>query len=299
MHSAQELVANIESLAVLPAVYYRVREQLESPEGSIGKVTLLMEADPALTTSVLKLVNSAFYGFRRKIESVERAIPILGLQQTHELVLAMSVSSVFKGIRPLSMDMKRYWQGCMFTALAARELAHATCNPASERLFVIGLLADIGHLVMYLTIPDLAVSAQNAADAGHEPLHEAERRIIGCDFAEIGAALINTWGLPHSFAEIVGAQITPQLAGKRTFEAELLHLALAISNADRYNESSEEALARIDPHIWVDLGLAPESFPNIRESAEMNLISCTALFFPGEAPSMAGAAFAHLNRANP
>ncbi|MDR1461759.1 MAG: HDOD domain-containing protein [Azoarcus sp.] len=299
MHSAQELVANIESLAVLPAVYYCVREQLESPEVSISKVVLLMEADPALAASVLKLVNSAFYGFSRKIESVERAIPILGLQQTHELVLAMSVSSVFKGIRPLSMDMKQYWQGCMLTALAARELAHATCNPASERLFVIGLLADIGHLVMYLVIPDLAVSAQNAADAGHEPLHTAERRIIGCDFAETGAALMNTWGLPRSFAETIGAQITPQLAGKRTFEAELLHLALAISKADRYNESSEEALARIDPRIWADLGLAPESFPKIRESAEMNLGSCTDLFFPGEALSMAGAAFMHLNRANP
>ncbi|MDR1228398.1 MAG: HDOD domain-containing protein [Azoarcus sp.] len=283
MYSARELIANIESLAALPTVYYRVREQLESPEGSIGEVARLMEADPALTTSILKLVNSAFYGFSRKIESVERAVPILGLQQTHELVLAMSVSSIFKGIRPQNMDMKRYWQGCMLTALAARELAHATCNPASERLFVIGLLADIGHLVMYLTIPDLAISAQNAADAGHEPLHEAERRIIGCDFAETGAALMNAWKLPPNFGEIIGAQISPKLAGERTFEAELLHLALAISNADRYNESSDEALARIDPRIWSDLGLAPESFPRIREAAEMNLSSCAALFFPNDA----------------
>jgi HD-like signal output (HDOD) protein len=299
MHSAQELAANIESLAVLPSVYYRIREQIESPEVSIGKVALLMEADPALAASVLKLANSAFYGFNRKIESIERAIPVLGLQQTHELVLAISVSSTFKNIRPLNMDIKQYWQGCMLTALAARELAHATCNPASERLFVIGLLADIGHLAMYLTIPDLAVSAQNAADTKHEPLHEAERRIIGCDFAEIGAALMDTWKLPQSFTETIGAQITPQLAGKRTSEAELLHLALAISKADRYNESSEEALAHIDPQIWADLGLAPESFPNIRESIEMNLSSCAALLFPGEAPPMTSAAFAHLNCANP
>jgi HD-like signal output (HDOD) protein len=283
MYSAQELVANIESLAALPPVYYRVREQLESPDGSVSEVARLIEADPALTTSVLKLVNSAFYGFNRKIESVERAIPILGLQQTHELVLAMSVSSLFNGIRPQSMDMKRYWRGCMLTALAARELAHATCNPASERLFVVGLLADIGHLVMYLTIPDLAVSAQNAADAEHEPLHEAERRIIGCDFAETGAALMDAWKLPQNFAETIGAQISPQLAGKHTFEAELLYLALAISHANRHNESSSEALARVDPRIWADIGLAPGSFPGIRESAEMNLNSCSALFFPGDA----------------
>ncbi|MDR2093580.1 MAG: HDOD domain-containing protein [Azoarcus sp.] len=282
MYSAQELVANIESLAALPTVYYRVREQLESPNGSIGEVARLMETDPALTASVLRLVNSAFYGFNRKIESVERAIPILGLQQTHELVLSMSVSATFNGIRPQNMDMQRYWQGCMLTALAARELARATCTPASERLFVIGLLADIGHLVMYLTVPDLAISARQAADAGHEPLHEAERRIIGCDFAETGAVLMETWKLPQSFAETIGAQISPRLAGEHTPEAELLHLALAISHADRCNESSDEALARIDPRIWADLGLAPGSFPSIRESAEMNLNACAALFFPDE-----------------
>ncbi|MDR3212632.1 MAG: HDOD domain-containing protein [Azoarcus sp.] len=280
MYSAPELASNIESLAALPTVYYRVREQLESPDGSIAKVARLVETDPALTTGVLKLVNSAFYGFCRKIESVERAIPILGLYQTHELVLAISVSSAFAGIRPQNMDMKQFWQGSMMTALAARELAHATCNPASERLFVIGLLADIGHLVMYLTVPDLAISAQNAADAGCEPLHEAERRIVGCDFAEAGAALMDNWNLPPSFAEIIGAQISPQLAGDHAPEAEALHVAHTISNADRHNEPSDTALARIAPHIWINLGLAPDSFTRVRAFAEMNLSACTAMFFP-------------------
>ena len=280
MHSALELVANIESLAALPTVYYRVRDELESPDGTIHEIARLLETDPALTSGVLRLVNSAYYGLSRKVESVERAIPVLGLQQTHELVLAMSVSTVFDGIRPQSMNMKRYWLGCMMTALTARELAYLTCNPASERLFLIGLLADIGHLVMYQTVPDLAVEAQNAANAGVEALHEAERRIIGCDSAEVGAALMDNWRLPANFAEIVGAQICPRLAGKHKFEAELLHVAHTMSQADRYNEASEKALARIDQQIWADIGLDPAKFPRIREAVEMNLSSCTALFFP-------------------
>jgi len=280
MHSAQELVTYIESLAALPSAYYRVREQIESPNGSISEVARLVETDPALTTGVLKLVNSAFYGFSRKIESVERAILVLGLQQTHELLLAITVSNVFDGIHPQYMDMKRYWLGCMMTALTARELAYLTCNPAANRLFVIGLLADTGHLVMYQTVPELAVEAQTAADTGNEPLFEAERRIIGCDSAEVGAALMDNWKLPASFAEIIGAQITPRLAGKHIIEAELLHIALALSKADRYDEPSEQALQRIDPRIWNNIGLNPDNFLHLREAVEMNLSSCTAMFFP-------------------
>ncbi|MCL2590489.1 MAG: HDOD domain-containing protein [Betaproteobacteria bacterium] len=280
MHSAQELATYIESLAALPSVYYQVCKQLEAPDGSIAEVARLVETDPALTTGILKLVNSTFYGFSRKIESVERAIIVLGLRQTHELVLAITVTSVFEGIRPQYMDMKRYWIGCMVTALTTRELAHLTCNPAAGRLFVIGLLADIGHLVMYQTVPKLAIEAQTIANISNEPLFEAERRIVGCDSAEVGAALMDNWKLPPNFAEIIGAQITPRLAGRYVTEAELLHIALAVSKADRYNEPSEQALGRIDPRIWDHLDLDPESFSRIREAVEMNLSSCTAVFFP-------------------
>lgn len=280
MHSAQELVAYIDSLASLPSVYHRVREQLESPNGSISEVARLVETDPALTTGILKLVNSAFYGFSRKIESVERGIIVLGLRQTHELVLAITVSNVFAGICPQYMDMRRYWIGCMVTALTARELAYLTCNPAAGRLFVIGLLADIGHLVMYQTVPKLTIDAQTVADAKNEPLHEVERRIVGCDSAEVGSVLVDTWKLPPSFAEIIGAQITPRLSGKHIIEAELLHIALAVSKADRYNEPSEQVIQRLDPRIWDHIGLNPCNVPRIREAVEMNLSSCIATFFP-------------------
>ncbi|MDR2015569.1 MAG: HDOD domain-containing protein [Azoarcus sp.] len=280
MHSAQELVAYVESLAALPSVYYQVREQLESPEGSIGRVAGLIETDPALTAGVLKLVNSAFYGLNRKIESVERAIPVLGFRQTHELVLAITIGNVFDGIRPQYMDMRRYWIGCMITALTARELAHLTCNPAAGRLFIVGLLADIGHMVMYQTVPELTVAAISEAEAGNEPLFEVERRIVGCDSAEVGAALMDNWRLPSSFAEIIGAQFTPRLAGKHVVEAELLHVALAVSMADRYDESSKQALERIDPHIWNSIGLNLGSFSRIREMVEMHLSSCITMLFP-------------------
>lgn len=280
MHSAQEIVCHVESLAALPTVYHRIREQLDSPEGSLMEVARSVSSDPALTTGVLRLVNSAFYGFGGKIDTVERAVPILGLQQIHDLVLAISVSKVFDGMQPEKLNMHQFWRRSMMRALAARALARAAHSPAAERMFVIGLLADIGHLVMYQTVPDLAEEAQQAADTAGEPLQLAERRIVGCDHAEVGAALMDSWRLPACFAEVIGAQIVPRLGGERTSEATLLLVANAIVRADQYDESSALAAARIDPYMWDDIGLGAEHFAQVREEAELNLAACIATFFP-------------------
>ncbi|NLG61862.1 MAG: HDOD domain-containing protein, partial [Candidatus Cloacimonetes bacterium] len=205
MHSAQELVSQIEALTSLPTVYERVREQLESPEGSVFEVARLVSADPALTARLLRLVNSAMYGHRGEIDNVVRAVQILGLQQVHDLVLAMSLHAVFAGIRPAQLDMNRFWRDSVLCALASRSIAQHAGAVAVERSFVMGLLADIGHLVLFQTAPELAAEARTIAEQGDEPLHLIERRIVGCDFAEVGATLMDQWRVPRAFAEAIGA----------------------------------------------------------------------------------------------
>lgn len=280
MHSAQEIVCQVDALATLPTVYHRIREQLESANGSLLEVSRLISADPALTAGVLRLVNSAYYGFGGKIDTIERAVPILGLQQVHDVVLAMTVSAIFKGIQPEHMDVDRFWHGSMMCALAARSLARTAKHPGAERMFVIGLLSDIGHLVMYETVPQLADEAQSLSDESGEPLHLAERRVVGCDYAEVGAALMDGWKLPACFAEVIGAQILPRLAGKFTSDASVLHIARMISHADRYGESSDEAASRLDPVVWLDADLDPASFTSSREEAELSLAACISVFLP-------------------
>ncbi|HRG71384.1 MAG TPA: HDOD domain-containing protein, partial [Thauera aminoaromatica] len=89
MHSAQELVSQIEALTSLPDVYMRVREQLESPAGSVVTVARLVSADPALSARLLHLVNSPLFGQRGRVEDIVRAVALLGLQQVPDLVLGL------------------------------------------------------------------------------------------------------------------------------------------------------------------------------------------------------------------
>jgi len=280
MQSAQELVTGVASLASLPSVYLRIREEIDAPDGSLSAVSAAISADPATTARLLHVVNSAFYDYGRPIATVERAVTLLGLQQVHDLALAMSLGRTFARLDPAHLDLVRFWRSSVMRGLAAREIGRACKLAAAERLFVIGLLSDLGHLVMYQAVPESAAAARAASEASGEALHEAERRIVGCDYAEVGAALMARWKLPHFFAQIAGAQINPRLAGEHAYEAAIIHVAAHIAAADLNGESTETAVAGVDPVIWSQLDMSPETLGRIREDAELNLAGYIALFFP-------------------
>ena len=280
MHSAQELTSQIDALTSLPTVYERIREQLQSPQGSVFEVARLVAADPALTARLLRLVNSAMYGHRGEIDNVVRAVQILGLQQVHDLVLAMSLHAMFAGIKPTHLDMNEFWRNSVLCALAARAIAQLTRHPGQERVFVIGLLADIGHLVLFQTTPVLTDEARQIASQTDEALHLVERRIIGCDFAEVGATLMDQWRVPSSFATAIGTQTLPRLGGEHAGDAAVLNLARHIVDADTLGESSKQIADRIDSSVWDLLEINPDEIVAIREDAELNLAAYLSLFFP-------------------
>lgn len=227
MHLAQELVAYIDRLATLPDVYLKIRAALDDPDVSIPEVADVITTDPSLTAALLRLANSAFYGYARKVESINRAVSLIGLEQVHDLVLATSVTALFAGIRPQRMDMARFWRDSLRRGLLAREVARLVRGMSPERLFVAGLLADAGHLVMYVAVPDLMAMVLDTPLQDDDTLPDVERRIIGCDFAEVGAALAARWQLPVSFGVLIGAQLQPPSAGEYAASAALLNLVSA------------------------------------------------------------------------
>ena len=280
MHSTQELITGVTTLTSLPSVYLHIRDELSAPTGSLPTVAHAIAADPALTARLLRVVNSALYGYGGQIGTVQRAVTILGLQQVHDLVLAMSLGTMFSGVASEHIDMSRFWRGSVMCGLVARHIGIGSGLPAIERLFLIGLLSDLGHLVMYQTVPGPTREAARAAEANGEPLFEAERRIVGCDFAEVGASLMDHWKLPSCFSQIVGAQINPRLGGDAAYEAAIVHVATQLVRADRDGETSERAAERIDPVIWSQLDMDPASLSRIRQEAELDLSGYVALFFP-------------------
>lgn len=281
MSTPQELVACVEKLASLPAAYHRIRELLDDPDSSVVDVADAVAGDPGIAARVLRVVNSVLYGFPGKIETVSRAVNLMGMQQVHDLVLTTAIIGAFAGIRPARMHMTRFWHDCVFRGLVARAGARLFSVGDPERIFVEGLLADIGHLVMYQANPEGAAMAMETARIRKLPLHEAETTIIGCSYPEIGAALAAAWSLPNGFATAIGAQLKPALAGHHAKEAALIHIANQIVATDGQDKADETALDQIDPMTAALLELNVDRIAEIRDAARSTLPSVVALFFPG------------------
>jgi len=280
-------------LLTLPAVYLRLRAVLDDPDYSISDIEGVISSDPAISTRLLRQANSPYFGFASKIETITRAVGLLGSQKVHDLVLATSVAQTFSGIPIEVMDMHAFWTRSVYSAAAARLLA-VNCNVLeSERLFVAGLLRDIGHLVMYQSIPDETKTALLRARADHRALYKVEREVVGFDYAQLGGALLQQWGLPKGLWEPVQLHVTPGQPADYALEASIVHLAGVLSDVGQTDEDERESfVSLVHPVAWQTTGLTPEQCAAIQDEVERQLDGVMYLIFPGSKTVHPGSRYA-------
>lgn len=280
MESIEQLVKSCTDLVSLPDVYMRVRQIVNDPEASMADVAKAISIDPAMTARVLKVVNSTFYGFPKKVETVGLAVSILGMQPIHDMVLATSVTSAFSRMSQEIMQMGVFWRNSVFCGLIARGLAKQCNIVDSERLFVEGLLRDLGHLVMYEKIPDLAQSAIIRAQRENQILFRIEREMIGFDFAQVGAFLMQEWNLPLNFQESIRFHTEPAKTAIFALEASILHIAGVLTDYSRSRASIENLASYMDPEARTTVNLSDDCLKPIIEEVEQELNSVVEMIYP-------------------
>ena len=179
MASAQELVQTCSNLFTFPEIYLRVRDVLDNPESTMEDLANALKIDQAISARLLKIVNSPLYGFPKQIDSISRAVSLLGMQSVSDLVASTTIGQTFTGMTANLMNLPAFWRKSVLCALLAGKIVKASGIEESERFFVEGLLPDIGHLVLYQTIPQRAQSALVEAGYLGTPLAEVERSNIG------------------------------------------------------------------------------------------------------------------------
>lgn len=226
-----ERVTSNARLVSLPEVYLRLRELIEEPDFSMADVALLIGQDPALTARLLRLVNSPYFGLAAQIDTVFRAVSMLGVRQVHDLVLATSVARSFSNTSNDVMDIPTFWHCSLQRGLVARGLGRSLGLDDSEGLFVAGLLADIGHMVMYQTVPGPCRQAMETAVERDASLYVIEREIIGIDYARVGGMLMRQWQLPTRLREATEFHVEPRRAVEFPLETSILHIASLLVTA--------------------------------------------------------------------
>ena len=308
-HTPASLLRDNIQLVSLPEVCMQVQAMADDPNCGADDLGRLIAKDTALTSRLLKLVNSAFYGFSSRVETVTRAVSLVGIAELRNITLAASAAEVFADIPGDLMDMVSFWRHSVFTGLVARKLA-AECHVLHhERLFTAGLLHDVGRLLIFLRLPEQASEILATGRESHEDLCELERAILGFDHAEAGAELLQHWKLPPALCAAIRYHHAPREAGDAPLEAAILHLANAITHylehADSRNPSPyydpygallnprrvlEEGLVvaaiPADPQVWQHKGLAKADLEGIIIEAAHDFDEVLDLFYPLPSRSM-------------
>ena len=213
MPLASELLQACTTGSTLPEVYCRVRDVADNPNATTGDLTKALQLDPVIVAGLLRLANNAPHGPSRQVDTVAGAVELLGKQVISDFVATMTVGRTFAGMPVHLMDLSKFWRKSVLCALLAQTIAKSCGVDGHEQSYVAGLLRDIGHYVLYQTVPQRAQSA--LIDAGYldASLAEVEQSNIGCDFAEVGAELIRSWGLPIPIEQAIRCQLSPKDAG--------------------------------------------------------------------------------------
>lgn len=274
----QTLLDEHRELVSLPGIVTRLNEMINDPSCSAVSIAETISQDAPLTARLLRVVNSPFYGFPSHIDSISMAVTIVGTRQLRDLAMATLVVQKFNHIPENLVSPEHFWRHNIAVASAARVLASRLQIAHTERLFITGLLHDIGKLVMYLTRPEGAARVLEQARQSGQNLATLEQAEFGFDHAELGGELLRQWRLPESLIEPVAFHHQPTRARLYPRETAITHLANAIGNTIESVLTPDDDLP-IDNRVWTMLDIDPGELSELTAEAELTLQHALQVMF--------------------
>ena len=248
-------------LPTLPTVYNQLRGLLAREDCTFENVAAIVQSDPAITLKILKLVNSAAFGFNSEIRQIKSAVRLIGFNQLSHLILGLSVINLTESTEESEFNFKQFWKHSIAVGVGARLLLSKSNVPIHlelEDAFVAGLLHDIGKLISEkLFRTDFHRAIALCKTEGIQ-LITAENRILGFNHQETGSFILRDWGLPKIFEYVCYHHHAPQVPSEPhalAYMACATHLANAISKALDLGSGGDPYVPPINYEAWQYLDL--------------------------------------------
>jgi putative nucleotidyltransferase with HDIG domain len=219
-------ISDMGSLPSLPSLYLQLAEELRSPHVSAARVSRIISKDLAMTSKILQIVNSAYFGLCRQISSVERAILLMGLEMLRTFVLSAEVFSMFEPRKLAGLTVAGLWRHSMNCSNMARRvaLAERLSQDKAEEACMAAFLHDIGKLLMANERPEPYRKVSDLVANEALPPHEAEEQIFGFNHAEAGGVLLSRWNLPEPVVDTVLWHHDPSGVGRSSMVSAIVHV---------------------------------------------------------------------------
>lgn len=211
-------IRNLEGLPTLPPILQRLNLMIEDEDSSIQQIAELIEKEQTITAKILRLANSAFYGFPKKISTVQNALMFLGINVVKVLIIT---SSIFEIIYKEDIGL---WEHSIGVAACSKILAEKLELKDPQEISTAGLLHDIGKIIQKISFKEDYEKVSKLVKSGKDLL-QAEKEVFGIDHAEIGGFLMRTWNIPDRLVEVVEAHHNFEKTKKFKKEAAVIHLS--------------------------------------------------------------------------
>jgi len=258
-------ISKISGLPTLSGVVTQLCAMVESPDVSAAVIGKLIASDQVLAARILKLVNSAFYGFPGRISSISQAFVLLGFNVVKGLAVSASVFDMMKG------HLEELWRHSLACSIVAGQIARKLEEPDAEEIAVAGLLHDIGKVALWTKFPlEMANIMDDVKNKGSKLL-ELEDERFGITHPEIGEILVTQWNLPENLVEPITCHHKPHLSKKYARRTSIVHLADLIVRGFGYTFSTDIYVSPLSKFSWKCLELNDEMLSKIIEEALDNL----------------------------
>lgn len=265
-----DILDEIKNLEPLPEVATRVLELSAKPDVVPGELVAIIQTDVAMTAKVLRLTNSAYYGFQREIASIHEAGNLLGVSVLVNLVLTACTGRYFRRSDADAEATRRQWERSVENALAASLLARLVGGVDKNRAYTAGLLQELGMIVLARFLRARAKDVARAQELGLTEI-EAERAVIGVDHAEIGARLAERWSFPEILVDTIRFHHEPERATKDPLLAHVVHIAGEVAAALHAGQGAAEASRILKIGALPIPGHAGGPFERLAEELEREL----------------------------
>ena len=234
--TALEYAEQAGEIFVLSDSFIRIKELIDDESSTIDDISDVILVDPALAGTILKLANSSFFNYPGKIETISKAVLVLGITEVYNLVIAYFTTQAFKSINAEQDYLERFWENSVDCALLIKFLACSLDKPNAERLFILGLLHNLGELVVKQISSDKVAECQSK-EKNCLPWN-AQRDVLGFTYGDCSAELLKLWQLPYNLFSPIRNQDEENFSSTNS-DTQYLYIAKRIMTQQKFTNQQE------------------------------------------------------------
>ncbi|WP_077340946.1 HDOD domain-containing protein [Pseudocolwellia agarivorans] len=277
--NAFECAENAEEVFVLSDSFLRIKELIDNDSSTIDDIAEIIMLDPTLSITILKLANSSFFNYPGKIETISKAVLVLGITEVYNLVIAYFTTDAFKSITAAPEYIENFWEQAVDCALIIKFLGEELNVINAERLFILGLLHNIGELAVHQSMPGKIKACNSISDS--EFPWEKQHSTIEFTYGECSGELLKQWQLPYSLIEPIRSQDEWDFE-HATVEAKLLYLSKRIMLLN-YQCKTHKPSSLITAEVLNDLNISPKMIVAANHFCNIERLSILSILSPGSA----------------